>query len=236
MHAESGGSRPKGYDLYAGADDGAALRLLTEGEHGHLAVWDAAARQPALTFMHYVPRPAERELWGHLANANPMLAALERDPRATFTVFGPAAYVASYFGGEPRGVPTSYYSWAQCEVEVALLREPAPLLEILAAMLARFQPEGRHPPLDPTERYWQGMLGAITGVKLRIRGVASRFKYGQNKSAHVRGEIVRHLRERAGGQDAAVVAQVLAHLLPESNGDGTARSEPSAPPTPAGVT
>jgi predicted FMN-binding regulatory protein PaiB len=203
-----------GYDLYAGATDEVALALLSSAEHGQLALWDGAAQRPALAFMHYVARPAQREIWGHLANANPMLERLAADPRATFTVAGPSAYVPSYFSGEPRGVPTSYYSWAQCEVEVELVRDPAGILAILAAMLERFQPEGRHPPVDPADRYWQGMLGAITGTRMHIRALASRFKYGQNKSARARLDVVAALRGRGLPGDAASAEQVLAHLPP----------------------
>jgi predicted FMN-binding regulatory protein PaiB len=201
-----------GYDLYAGADEDAGLRLLDAAEHGHLAVWDGEAQRPAITFLHYAPRTAQREIWGHIANTNPLLPRLEADPRATFTVFGPTAYVPSYYSGEPRGVPTSYYSWGQFEVEVELVRDPTGLLAILAAMLARYQPEGRHPAMDPTERYWQGMLGAITGVILRIRAGASRFKYGQNKPARTRQAIAEALERRGLGQDAAAAEQVRAHL------------------------
>jgi len=201
-----------GYELYAGADDAAAMGLLAAAEHGHLAAWDGEAQRPSIVFMHYVARLEQREIWGHLANTNPLLRRLETDPRATFTVSGPSAYVASYFTGEPRGVPTSYYSWAQFEVEVALVHETPGLLAILEAMLARFQPEGRHPPIDPAERYWQGMLGAITGVHLRIRSMASRFKYGQNKAAPLRLAVAEALEQRGLGQDAAAAGQVRVHL------------------------
>ncbi len=209
-----------GYDQYAGVDEAAALGLLAQAEHGQLSIWDGEARQPSLTFMHFVPRlegPAGAraqggEIWGHLANTNPMLRRLDSDPRATFTVFGPAAYVPSYFSGEPRGVPTSYYSWGQFAVEAELVRDPTGLIAILETMLARFQPEGRHPPLDPADRYWQGLLGAITGLRLRIVGAQSRFKYGQNKSAGTRLLIVDALRQRGLAQDGGVVERVLAHL------------------------
>jgi predicted FMN-binding regulatory protein PaiB len=211
----------RGYELYAGADDAAALKLLAAQEYGHLALWEGEAPHPSITFMHYVPQLATRQIWGHLANANPMLRQLERAPRVIFTVFGPAAYVPSYFSGEARGVPTSYYSWSQFTVEPELVSEPAAIAEILDVMLARFQPEGRHPPLDLADPYWQGMLGAITGLRLHIREVQSRFKYGQNKAARTRLGIVEELRRRGGPQDAIVAEQVLAHLPP---------GEPDAPP------
>lgn len=204
-----------GYDLYAG-DETAGLALLAAAEHGHLAAWDGEARRPQVTFLHYVLQPDTREVWGHLANTNPMLRRLESDPRATFTVAGATAYVPSYYSGEERGVPTSYYSWAQCDVAVRLVHEPAGLLTILEAMLARFQPEGRHPPMDPADRYWQGLLGAITGVRMRIEGISSRFKYGQNKPVRTRLAIAGQLRARGGAQDEEAAAQVLAHLPPDA--------------------
>lgn len=201
-----------GYDLYAG-DEEEGFALLRAAEHGHLTAWDGEGR-PLLTFLHYVLQPETREVWGHLANTNPLLARLERDPRAVFTVAGPSVYVPSYYSGEPRGVPTSYYSWAQCEVTVHLEREPDGLLAILEAMLARFQPEGGQAAIDPADRYWQGLLGAITGVRMRVESVASRFKYGQNKRARTRETIVERLRGRGGLHDEAAAAQVLAHLPP----------------------
>jgi len=225
-HTELGSNRERmahGYDLYAGTDDDAALALLSAAEHGHLTVWDGEARRPSTIFMHYVTRVAEREIWGHLANTNPVLRRLETDPHATFTVSGPSAYVPSYFSGEERGVPTSYYSWGQFQVEVALVRDHADLLTILEAMLARFQPEGRHPPMDPADRYWQGMLNAITGVRMHIRTAASRAKYGQNKPTRTRHLIVEALRQRGLAQDAAAADQVLAHLPPEDPSDAPTR-------------
>jgi predicted FMN-binding regulatory protein PaiB len=56
------------------------------------------------------------------------------------------------------------------------------------------------------------MLGAITGVILRIRAGASRFKYGQNKPARTRQAIAEALERRGLGQDAAAAEQVRAHL------------------------
>ena len=151
-------------------------------------------------------------LLGHLANTNPMLALLKQEPRATFFVQGPAVYIPSYWGGNPRGVPTSYYQWAQFEVEVELVSDHAGLLDILGAMLVRFQPEGQLPPLDPADKYWQGLLGAITGLRMHVADAQSRHKLGQNKPAAHREAVVEGLRQRGNPQDRLVAQQVLARL------------------------
>jgi transcriptional regulator len=199
-----------GYELYAGADEQAALELLERAEYGHLAAWEG--ERPSLTFMHYVCDRAARRIEGHLANSNPLLQRLEREPRVTFTVSGPAAYIPSYWVDPERGVPTSYYSWAQFELEVRLVREPQAIVAVLGRMLARFQPEGRHPPLDLGQPYWRKLVGAITALDMRVIEARSRFKYGQNRPAALRRAIAQRLQARSSPQDPAVSQSVLAHL------------------------
>ena len=208
-----------GYEMYAGRSDEEALALLAATAYGHLTALAPGAASLGPSFVHYAPRPAEREIWVHLANTNPLLAALEAEPRAILTVSGPAAYIPSHWSSSPYGVPTSYYSWALFEVEAALLRAPEEILAVLKAMLERFQPEGDHPAVDPADPLWQKMVGAITGLRLSIRGVRSRFKYGQNRSAAVREGVVHNLQKRGGPQDGPVARYVLE--LMEAGKDGT---------------
>ena len=207
-----------GYELYAGRGDDEAFALLTHAEYGHLTAWGTGAAAPGPSFVHYAPRPAEREIWVHLANTNPLLAVLEAEPQAILTVSGPAAYIPSHWLDSPHGVPTSYYSWARFEVEVTLLKAPDEIMGVLQAMLERFQPEGDHPVMNLADPFWQKMVGAITGLRLSIRNARSRFKYGQNHSAAVRKAIVRNLKNRGGPQDGPVAQYVL-----ERMGDGTGK-------------
>lgn len=205
-----------GYEMYAGRSDEEALALMTNAEYGHLTAGGAGASLGP-SFVHYAPRPAEGEIWVHLANTNPMLAVLEAEPRALLTVFGPSAFIPSHWSDSRHAVPTSYYSWARFEVEAALLKTPEEIMAVLQAMLERYQPEGGHPAMDTADPVWEKMVGAITGLRLSIRGMRSRFKYGQNRSAAVREGIVRQLRKRGGPQDESVAKVVL-----ERMGDGAA--------------
>jgi transcriptional regulator len=219
-----------GYDLYAGDGEQAAFSLLAAVEHGHLTLWDGEAGGPATTFLHHVAHPERREILGHLSNGNPMLRRLETHPRATFTVEGPVAYIPSHWLGSLRAVPTSYYSWAQFELDVALIQDAAAIAALLAEMLERFQPEGQHPRLALHDPHWQRMTGAITGLRMRVREARSRFKYGQNRDPGVRRAIARHLRGRCLPQDDAVADFVLA-TLPED--ERPVPTGPDVTPSPA---
>ncbi len=214
------------YDrLYGGKSDEEALALLRSQSHGQLSLWNAKTRQPLMVFMPYVVGSEARSgeqprdynilghsILGHLANSNPCLKILAGEPRATFWVEGPSAYIPSYWVDPRKGVPTNYYSWAQFETEVTIVPEQEGIMKILEAMLATLQPEGREPPMNMEDKYWQGMVGAITGLRLKIVSCASRHKYGQNRNAETRGNIVERLRERAAAGDLAVAEKVLEHL------------------------
>lgn len=203
------------YDkLYAGQSPQEAFDLLESLTHGQLSHWHGGEGRPAMAFAHYAVSPAPRQIWAHLANSNPMLELLERDPRATFWIEGASAYIPSHWYREHRekAVPTSYYAWAQFEVEVELVKEQAGMLAILQLMLARLQNEGGHPPMDAAQKYWRGLLSAITGLKMTIVSTRSRHKYGQNRPAETRREIAERLTERTQDKDSEVARQVLARL------------------------
>ena len=200
------------HDLYAGKSERAALELLEDLQSGELSLWDGPSGRPCFVFMHYAVQDEAPQILSHVAKSNPVLKLLAKEPRATFWVNGPSAYIPSHWYGSDRRVPTSYYSWAQFEVSVQLVEDEPGKLDILAAMLARLQPEGGHPPMDTGEKYWQGMVGAITGMEMTIQASQSRHRYGQNRPAEVRRRIAAELETRNEGQDRAVAAQVLDRL------------------------
>ncbi len=201
-----------GSDLYAGRSEEEAYALLDSAEYGQLSLWDGEAGEPQMTFLHYTPLASPHRIWGHLAQANPMLKRLETNPRATFWVNGPSAFIPSHWGDPERGVPTSYYNWAQFELEVRLVHDPGGKVAILERLLERYQPEGRHPPINLEEKFWQGMVTAITGLDMRVLSSQSRHKLGQNKPPAARTRIAEELTTRGFPEDAAVAEQVLARL------------------------
>ena len=66
--------------------------------------------------------------------------------------------------------------------------------------------------MDPAEKFWQGMLGAITGLKMNIVSSQSRHKLGQNRPAAARREIAGKLTARGLGNDWEIAKQVMARL------------------------
>ena len=93
-----------------------------------------------------------------------------------------------------------------------LVHDPDGKMAILEGLLERYQPEGSHPPMNLEQKYWQGMVTAITGMDMRVVSSQSRHKLGQNKPPAARTRIAEELAARAFPEDAAVAEQVLARL------------------------
>jgi transcriptional regulator len=146
----------------------------------------------------------------HLARPNPVWAALEENPLVVLSVAGDWAYVPSAWkavGDEDPalGIPTTYYAAAQLVGEAAVLDEDAAKLEVLRRQLAVLEPEVGH--ADPSVHGRN--LPGIRAIRVTVREVVGKFKYGGNVDALHRAAVAERLAARGGPGDAAARAQLL---------------------------
>ena len=145
----------------------------------------------------------------HLARPNPVWAALDERPVALLSVAGDWAYVPSAWkavdGEDPAlGIPTTYYAAAQLVCDAELLDDDDAKLDVLRRQLATYEPEIEH--ADPSVH--RRRLPGIRGLRLRVREVTGKFKYGGNVDQAHRDAVADRLRQRRGPGDAAA----LTHL------------------------
>ena len=149
----------------------------------------------------------------HLARPNPVWAALEERPTVVLSVAGDWAFVPSAWkaiGDEDPalGIPTTYYAAAQLVCDVQVVDDDEAKLEILRAQLAAYEPEIAH--ADPGVHVRK--LPGIRGLRLTVREVTGKFKYGGNVDEPHRQAVAERLLERAGPYDAAARARLLLRL------------------------
>lgn len=145
----------------------------------------------------------------HLARPNPVWAALAERPVALLSVAGDWAYVPSAWkavdGEDPAlGIPTTYYAAAQLVCDAEVLDADDAKLEVLRRQLAAYEPDVRH--ADPSVHVRR--LPGIRGLRLRVRSVTGKFKYGGNVDDAHRAAVADRLQERCGPGDAAAVAHL----------------------------
>src|SRR4051812_42172795 len=151
----------------------------------------------------------------HLARPNPAWAALDENPLVLLSVAGDWAYVPSAWkavGDEDPalGIPTTYYAAAQLVADAHVLDDDAQKLDVLRRQLAALEPDLAH--ADPSVHLRR--LPGIRAIRLMVREVRGKFKYGGNVDDEHRSAVAERLRDRGGpGDDPA-----RAHLLRRTPG------------------
>src|SRR6478672_8852733 len=146
--------------------------LGSSGRFGMLAVNNLdPARAPLVVPTHF--SVAGDELLVHLARPNPVWSHLEAAAEVRLAVIGDYAYIPTYWraragGPDEDGVPTSYYAAVQFVCRPTIVDDPAGKVEILAAQLGDFQPEGGYATVAVGEAPYGRMLSGIRGLRLAV--------------------------------------------------------------------
>lgn len=149
----------------------------------------------------------------HLARPNPVWAALAENATVVLSVAGDWAYVPSAWkaiGDEDpaMGIPTTYYAAVQVVADADVIDDDDAKLAILRRQLAAYEPEVGH--ADPSVHVRR--LPGIRGLRLRVREVNGKFKYGGNVDAGHRQAIAERLAARDGPGDRAARTHLLRRL------------------------
>lgn len=149
----------------------------------------------------------------HLARPNPIWAAIEERPLVVLSIAGDWAYVPSAWkavGDEDPalGIPTTYYAAAQLVAEAVVVDDEEGKLAILRAQLSSYEPDVAH--ADPQVHLRR--LPGIRGIRLRVREMTGKFKYGGNVDVTHRQAVAARLAERGGPGDAAAREHLMRRL------------------------
>jgi transcriptional regulator len=148
--------------------------------------------------------PTPREVLLHLARPNPIWHAIHENPTVLLSVAGDWAYVPAAWkaiGDEDprRGVPTTYYAAVQLIGAASVVDDDPGKAAILREQLGVTEPGSD--VIDPLEH--GRTLNGIRGMRIAVREVRAKFKYGGNADDAHRAYVDQRLAERDGPGDAA---------------------------------
>jgi transcriptional regulator len=149
----------------------------------------------------------------HLARPNPVWAAIAENAAVLLSVAGDWAYVPSAWkaiGDEDPalGIPTTYYAAAQLTCGATVIDDDDGKLAILRRQLAAVEPELA--TADPAVHLRK--LSGIRGLRLSVREVRAKFKYGGNVDLEHRNAVAERLAARGGPGDESARAQLLRRI------------------------
>jgi transcriptional regulator len=174
---------------------------------GHLAAAGEGREVPVVVPTQFILDGDEVIL--HLVGKNPLLEAIEEQPRVLMSVAGDWAFIPSAWkaiGDEDplRGIPTTYYAAVQLEGSATIVSEPADIAAILRLQLAVIQPDFEI--ADPLDAH-AAQLRTIRGIRIAIEEVRAKFKYGGNVNVEHREAVIASLEHRRGPGDLAAARQ-----------------------------
>jgi predicted FMN-binding regulatory protein PaiB len=163
---------------------------------------------PAVGTYPFLATPDGFEI--HLPSGDEQLEHLRARPRAALAFGDVLTFVPSWWEDERSALGADlYHRSVVFEVQAELVREPGPLHDHLARLLAHYQPEGRYEPPTPGHPLYTAPAARLTLARLTTLRVRTKYKLGQNRPPEVRRDIAARLRERGDAAAAEVVTTRL---------------------------
>lgn len=183
------------------------------GSHafGHLVAGGRGRDVPVVVPTQFVLTGDEVVL--HLARSNPLWSAVEENEHVVLSVAGDWAFIPSSWkaiGDEDprRGIPTTYYAAVQLRGVARIVDDLDAVAEALRVQLRDVQPE--EDAIDPAGH--GARLQAIRGLRLEVREVLAKFKYGGNADVAHREAVRDRLTRRGSPGDAAAAGHLERRL------------------------
>jgi GNAT superfamily N-acetyltransferase/nitroimidazol reductase NimA-like FMN-containing flavoprotein (pyridoxamine 5'-phosphate oxidase superfamily) len=121
------------------------------------------------------------------------------------------AEIPSYFVDPERACPaTTYFRSAQVHAILEPVEDPAAKARALAALMAKYQPEGGHVPIDESHPLYRKAVAGILIVRLALDDVTGKGKLGQNRSPEERKVILERMWARGREADPRAIEIVRA--------------------------
>ena len=185
--------------------DGEWQGVLGAGTFGQFVVAGADGF-PAIVPTHYV-YSAARGVEFHLHRKNPAFDALRAaGGKAGFAVLDAPAYIPTAWnvddGADPVwAAPTSYFAAVQVFGHAHVIGDAAGIADVLNRQLAHLQPEGGHHAVQPGANPFGQMLTGIWAVRLEVKEVRAKLKFGGNRTRSEQARINARLEHRARPDD-----------------------------------
>ncbi len=185
-------------------DPAAATALLARAPYVHLATTTPEGA-PVLRALDFVL--VDGAVCFHGARAGEKARCAGRP--AVVSAEELVAHVPSWMRGtDLASAAGTLYRSVQVHGTLVEVTEPAERARILAALVRRWQPEGRHAPVDAADARYRGDLAATLVLRVPLDRVDGKLKLGQHLAAGAVRDLVAGLWERGAPGDAEAIEAV----------------------------
>lgn len=169
-----------------------------------------------IPLMHEAATGGPGKLIGHVAKGNPLWRCSPTEK--ILAIFqGPSAYISPGWYASKREtgrvVPTWNYAVVHAHCTLTAIRDPARVLQIIAALTDRHESARELPwrVADAPAAFTRQLVDNIVGIELAIHRIHGKWKVSQNQPAANRASVVQGLLAQGGDAGVAMAQLVDSH-------------------------
>jgi len=188
-------------------DDYEAMQeLLQTCEYGTLALIDTNGTPYAvpLNFASW-----EEGIVFHGAQEGKKITLIAQNPKASFSVVKPYAFIPSYFSHTTSACPaTQFFGSVLIEGSIAILENTEQKASALNALMQKLQPEGHYEPMSPQNPIYTKMLTSTAVFYLKKDKSSFKLKMGQNLTPERKTALITELEKRGTALDEETITRM----------------------------
>ena len=144
-------------------------------------------------------------IYFHGALSNRKMKMLHANPKVSFSVVENYALIDSNFSSvEGLACPaTQFFKSVSIEGHTTIVKERAEKDKVFEALMKKLQPKGGYKAFSDSA--YDAAINATAVVKIEVRSISCKFKFGQHLSAERFEMICAHLEERASMTDIKTI-------------------------------
>lgn len=165
---------------------------LSNAEYGTLALSDKNTPYSIpVNFVH-----DEDIIYFHGSIGGRKMKILKENPKVSFSIVENFSIIASYFSSdEGLACPaTQFFKSIIIDGEVSIVQEKREKIKALTLLMQKLQPEGGYKTFD--DFLYEKMLNATAVLRIDIKNIRAKFKFGQHLDEKRFNMIISHLENR----------------------------------------
>jgi len=188
------------YDYYADVPETTLREFVSKQELGRLVTVNAE-RQPHIGLYPFLFLGPTIEI--HLHRSDEQLAYLRASSKCAFELDEIHGTIPSHWIHPTNAMfATAYHRTVIFECEAAISEDPEVLAAQQQRLMAQYQPDGGHKPVNTEHAMYRGPFGEIAALTLTVRARKVKWKLAQNRSREQREKLIAKLRGRGRPHDA----------------------------------
>lgn len=180
--------------------------MMRNAEYGTLALSsDEIPYSVPINFVH-----EDSIIYFHGSQSGRKKQIIKANPKVSFSIVENFSIIASYFSSkEELACPaTQFFKSISIDGEVKIVEDKDEKIKALTLLMQKLQPEGGYKPFD--DEAYDKMIKATAVLRLDIKNLRAKFKFGQHLDKKRFEMIISHLEKRNSGIDKDTIEMMKA--------------------------